>query len=239
MAFLALGLVGCKPKSSSQETEMTVFAAASLTDVTQTLIQAYQKANPKTKIKLNVGSSSALAKQIVEGAPADLFLAASPDWIRFLQKKAQWQVVDSTRIGNTLVVVVPKTNAKQDWQSSEKVALADPSAVPAGQYAQKALVCMQVWEAVKPRVLPSQDVRAALETVRQGFAKAAIVYATDLQKTPDLVALTAAIPPSCQPTIRYGFAQKPQANAAVQDFMDYLHTQTQVWLSFGFKINHL
>ena len=164
--------------------EVTVFAAASLTDAMQEIGSAYEK-ETGDKVVLNLGASSALARQIQEGAPADLFFSADEAKMNDLEKRGL--VAKGTRrslLSNTLVVVVPtdsslKITAPADLTKVRALALAEPQSVPAGIYAKEWLKSLKLWSRVIDKVIPTENVRAALAAVESGNADAGIVYKTD------------------------------------------------------------
>jgi molybdate transport system substrate-binding protein len=161
--------------------ELNVFAAASLTDALQEIAAAYEKGGGD-RIVLNLGASSALARQIQEGAPADLFLSADEEKMNGLER--QKLLLPGTRksvLSNTLVVVVPadstlKIAGIKDLAAPgiRALALAEPQTVPAGIYAKEHLRKQGIWSKVIDRVIPTENVRAALAAVESGNADAGI-----------------------------------------------------------------
>lgn len=168
--------------TTAMAAELRVSAAASLTDALTEIGAAYER-ETGTKIVLNFGASSALARQIVEGAPVDVFVSA--DELRVGQL-AQRKLIGFRRtiLSNRLAVVVPgdsrlRIRTPRDIERAQTLALADPRSVPAGIYAKEWLQKTGVWAAVATRVVPLENVRAALAAVEAGNADAAIVYKTD------------------------------------------------------------
>jgi molybdate transport system substrate-binding protein len=147
--------------------EVRVSAAASLTDAVTEVAERYEKKSGETVV-LNFGASSILATQIVNGAPADLFISADES-----QMNRVATVVRVPLLSNRLVVVgVPLLKA-------QRVAIANPEAVPAGVYAKQWLQQRGLWTVLAPKIIPTENVRGALAAVEAGNADAAIVYATD------------------------------------------------------------
>jgi len=178
--------------------EVRVFAAASLTDVMQEVARAYERQSGD-EIVFNFGASSTLARQIEEGAPADLFCSADEAKMDALQKKEL--IVTDTRVSflsNSLVIVGEGIRVPPDLVG-KKLALAEPSTVPAGIYARKWLVSIGLWKKIEPNVIPTDNVRAALAAVVAGNADAAIVYKTDVKRL-------AHISVARGPAISYPFA---------------------------------
>ena len=161
--------------SCAQPDGLRVFAAASLADVLTEIAGTYGE-----PVTFNFGSSSALARQIDAGAPADLFVSADEtrmDWLA-----ARNRIVTSSRVSllsNRLVVVVHRDSHETDLRQMRSIALGDPSTVPAGIYAKEWLEKAGLWDDIAPRVIPTENVRGALFAVESGNAGAAIVYATD------------------------------------------------------------
>ena len=164
--------------------ELLVFGAASLTESLEALGKEYT-AKTGQPVAFSFGASSDLARQIQEGAPADVFFSADTAKMDGVEKAGL--VRPSSRrelLSNALVVAVP-THSKATIGSADdllrlsKIALADPSAVPAGVYAKKWLTGLGLWEKLEPKFVPTLDVRAALAAVESGAVPAAIVYRTD------------------------------------------------------------
>lgn len=166
--------------------EVSVFAAASLSEALQELAAQHQKTTGDT-VRLNLAASSTLARQIKEGAPADLFFSADEAKMNDL---ANAGLIDpATRqslLGNTLVIVVALDSlltlkSANDLSGPEvkHLALAEPQTVPAGIYAREYLQKKGLWTAVAGKVVPTENVRAALAAVESGNAEAGIVYKTD------------------------------------------------------------
>ncbi len=166
--------------------ELTVQAAASLSDALKEIGAAYEKESGD-KVQFNFGASSMLARQIEEGAPADLFFSADEAKMDGLEKKSL--LLEGTRrslLSNVLVIVVandaklvPKTAADLAKPEFRKIALAEPQTVPAGIYAREYLQKMGLWDGVKEKVVPTENVRAALAAVESGNVEAGFVYKTD------------------------------------------------------------
>ena len=188
MRFLvALLLVaGCVERQASSpavergDASLHVYAAASLTEALTEIASGYQKQSGQ-EIVFNFGGSSLLARQINGGAPADLFLSADE------AQMDQVRAVERTSVlSNKLVIVVPASDGQRITDPRQlaepriaTIALAEPSSVPAGIYARTWLTQLRIWEAVAPKVVPTENVRGALAAVAAGNADAAIVYRTD------------------------------------------------------------
>jgi len=227
--------------------EITVFAAASLTDSLKQIAATYEKTSGD-KIIFNFGASSTLARQIEEGAPADIFFSADEAQMNRLAKRG---LIDPAtrmdRLGNSLVIIIPKNSAFRirsaadltNATARQRIALADPKAVPAGVYAKAWLEKLGLWTAIEPNVLPTENVRAALAAVASGNVYAGVVYKTDAAISKN-VKIAYEVPPADAPDIRYPMALvkgSPQTRAATK-FLDYLSSKEagQVFTGSGFLL---
>jgi molybdate transport system substrate-binding protein len=163
---------------------LRVFAAASLTDVLTEAAAVYTQKTGE-ELSFNFAASSTLARQIDAGAPADVFLSADEARMDWLAERGR--IDAATRVSlfsNALVIVVPSDSpariaSERDLQQFDRIALAEPATVPAGVYARTHLERLGLWERIAPKVIPAENVRAAMYAVESGNAGAAIVYATD------------------------------------------------------------
>jgi molybdate transport system substrate-binding protein len=192
--------------------EITVFAAASLSDALREITAAYEKTTGDT-VRLNLGASSVLARQIKEGAPADLFFSADEPKMDDLARAG---LIDpATRrslLSNSLVIVVAagsdlKLAAAQDLATAavRRLALAEPETVPAGIYAREYLQKQGLWAAVSGKTVPTENVRAVLAAVESGNVDAGIVYRTDALSSKK-VRITYEVPRGDGPRISYPLA---------------------------------
>jgi len=214
--------------ASAPAAQVTVFAAASLTESLNEIAAAYQKASGDTLI-FNFGASGALARQIEEGAPADLFFSADEKSLAKLQeKKLAGRGV--ALLDNTLVVVEPKDHVVPlpsidglAGKAFGKVALGEPNTVPAGTYAKEYLTKKNLWAAVEPKAVPCANVRAVLAAVETGNVDAGIVYRTDAAVSKTAV-VALEIPLAEGPRIVYPAAVTTGAKegAAAGRFLAYL-----------------
>lgn len=196
--------------------ELTMFAAASLTDALKEISGQWAKAGHQP-LRMSFGSSSTLARQIDQGAPANVFASADEKWMDFLVGKGL--IAPDTRkalLGNELVLVVPADKPQHvtigpgfDLLAlrgpNGRIATGDPAHVPVGIYAEQALKKMNLWQAVAPRLARTDDVRAALLLVERGEAPAGIVYATDAAAS-NGVMIAGTFPPDSHDPISYPFA---------------------------------
>lgn len=204
----ALSAAGLRPRAAAAANlDLLVFAAASLADALQEIAAAFRKERG-TPVAFAFAGSSDLARQIRAGAPADLFVSADRARVDELQAAGLVRAADRfDLLSNRLVVVVPVASKTRvlgaaDLARLSRVALADPEAVPAGVYARGWLERAGVWAALRERVVPALDVRAAAAAVTTGAAEAAVVYKTDVRAFP---ALRAAyeVPAADAPRIVY------------------------------------
>ena len=227
---------------------VTVFAAASMTDVLEKLAADYRQHSPVV-IRFSFAASSALARQIESGAPADIFISANEEWADYLAGK---NLIDSaTRVsplGNTLVMITPADSPLTNVAiqpgfdiagligKGNKLVTGDPANVPVGIYAKKALETLGVWAQADPLIARSDSVRAALALVERGEAPLGIVYGTDARSS-SKVKVVGVFPPDSYPPIRYPFViVTDRQTPAVQSFFAYI-TQASaapVYESYGF-----
>lgn len=235
--LLALALVACAQAAfaGGARTPLTVFAAASLKGSLDAAAQAYE-GRTGTPVRVAYAASPALARQIEQGAPADVFLSADREWMDHLASRRLLRA--GTRrdlLGNTLVLVAPRharvppvsfarpssvTRALGDG----RLALALTASVPAGKYAKAAFESLGVWPALRPRVVEAENVRAALLLVARGEARLGAVYATDA-RAEARVRVLATFPARSHPPIVYPVAVVASSrHGAANDFVAWLRT---------------
>jgi molybdate transport system substrate-binding protein len=213
---LAVGLGLLLSGVAARAESLTVFAAASLTEAMRAVDQAWI-AQGHPRLLFSFAASSTLARQLDQGAPANIFATADKEWMDWAVKH-QLIVEKSIRdvLTNKLVLVVPKDHAQQieikpgfDLVSllgqSGRLAVGDPAHVPAGIYARQALTKLGLWEAVKNRLAPADSVRSALLLVERGEVPAGIVYLTDAMVASHL-AVAGTFPADSHERIAYPFA---------------------------------
>lgn len=224
--------------------EILVSAAASLTDVLKE-IQSVYHSNSKHRVRFNFGPSSGLARQIDEGAPADIFFSADLAQMEALDKKGRLE--PGTRknlLSNQLVIIVPSdtkitlTLPKGLLKADVKrIALAEPGSVPAGVYSSKYLIDQGLWDEIKPKVVPVQDVRATLAAVESGNVDAGFVYKSDAAISKK-VKIVYEVPIDKGPKITYSVAivKESRRKEAAHDFMSYIQSPgaKDAFRHFGF-----
>jgi len=179
-------LLGAWMCCAAPAAELTVFAAASLSDALKEIGASYAK-QAGDRIIFNLGGSSTLARQIEQGAPADLFFSADEAGMDALEKQGLiLKETRKSRLSNSLVIVVAADSrlrilSARDLAGKqvERIALANPQSVPAGIYSRKYLEKLKLWPAVARKVVPTENVRAALAAVEAGNVEAGMVYKTD------------------------------------------------------------
>lgn len=246
--FVAL-LIAALPARAQDN--LTVFAAASLTDAMRALGQQWQTAGHPVP-RFSFAASSTLARQIEQGAPADLFMSADEAWMNYVQERNL--IVNATRvspIGNALVLVAPAgaparsitlardTDILALLGPSGRLAVGDPAHVPVGRYAQDALEWMGQWQAVAPRLARADNVRSALLLVERGEAPFGIVYSTDAAISQG-VRVAGTFPAASHTPITYPFAltRRAEGNAQARAFLAFLTgpEARPVWQRFGFAL---
>jgi len=250
LLLAATALAACAPRRTSAAMPIELFAAASLREVLDAAVAEHQQRTGRT-VRATYAGSAKLARQIAQGAPADLFISADERWMDWLDQRG---LVDTSQrrplASNRLVLVAPVSDlgGLVDLTSpanlvarlgAGRLAIADAS-TPAGRYGEQALTRLDLWPGVKDRRAPSDDVRAALSLVARGAAPLGLVYATDARAEPR-VRVVANFPPSSHDPIVYPAGPVRRRDGAgdpeaAQAFMDVL-TGTRgkaLFQSFGF-----
>ncbi len=234
--FLSLAILwgAAHSPALAEDKTLTVFAAASMKNALDDIDAAF---TAKTGVKVNASyaASSQLAKQIEQGAPADVFVSADTDWMDYATAKKT--INEPTRInllGNSIVLIAPKDSKIDNVTIGQgfdlaklagdgKIATGDVKSVPVGKYAKAALEKLGAWTAAEPKFAMAESVRAALTLVARGEAALGIVYSTDAKVEPG-VKIVGTFPADSHPPIIYPVAAtstaKPEANA----YLDYLRS---------------
>ncbi len=208
-------IAACVPPARAQTRDILVFGAASLKNALDDADALYQR-DKGSKVVVSYAASSALAKQIENGAPADIFISADLDWMDYLaQRKLIKPDTRSNFLGNKIVLIAaadskltltigPNFRLAQALGNG-RLAMANPASVPAGKYGKAALEALGVWSSVADKIAPAQDVRATLAFVSRGEAPLGIVYQTDAAADKG-VKIVDAFPASTHPPIIYPIA---------------------------------
>ncbi len=241
LAALAAALAFCAPARAGA---LTVFAAASLRGSLDDVVQAFESAGG-TQVRVSYGASSALARQIEAGAPAQLFICADLDWMDRVAAHGLLRGPGVALLTNSLVLIAPAASvptlriapgfALAAALGGGRLAIADPRAVPAGKYARAALESLGAWTPVEARLAPAANVRAALALVARGEAPLGIVYRTDALAEPR-VAVVDTFPASSHPPIVYPLGVLRGAPPAADELAAYLAgpAARTIWERHGF-----
>lgn len=227
--------------------DVNLYAAASLTDALTELSTVYQKAHPDTVIKKSFAGSSTLAKQIENGASADVFISADNDWADYLGKRGL--LVNESRkklLSNDLVLIAPvasdvKVTLEPAFNFTAaftgRLCTGDTASVPVGKYAKQALTHYGWWDKTSPRIVGTEDVRTALAFVERAECSLGIVYKTDAQLSKKVKVL-ATFPATSHAPIEYPGALTKNAGADAKAFWVFLQTDEAkvVFARYGFSV---
>lgn len=250
LSTVLLGLLVARPglgaaQEATAPPDLVVLAASSLTDALNEIGPAFTAATHRN-LKLAYAASSALARQIEAGAPADVFMSADTDWMDYLQTR---NLIDTASrhnvLGNRLVLISPADStvtitikphfALAKLLGTGRLATGNPDSVPVGKYAKIALTNLGVWSEVQDKVAPADNVRAALALVARGEAPLGIVYRTDalVEKK---VRIVAEFPASSHDPIIYPVATTAHPRDGAADFVKFLLSPTAqaIFARYGF-----
>ncbi len=241
--FLCCFALAASPAAAAN---LRVSAAASLTDALHDIAGLYERLTHDTLL-FDFGASSTLARQISEGASSDVFISA--DELKMDQLQQRGYIVKASRrsiLSNTLVFIVPsdsnlKINGPADLADNaiSTIAVAEPQSVPVGIYAKEYLRRSHVWDRIKDKLIPTENVRAALAAVESGNVQAGIVYRTDALISRS-VRIAFEVPAAEGPKISYPVAivGDSKQKAAAQKFIDFLQSPPaqEVFRKYGFII---
>jgi molybdate transport system substrate-binding protein len=247
LVALAILFGSASSPASAQNKSLTVFAAASMKNALDDVDLAF---TTKTGVKIiaSYAASSALAKQIEQGAPADIFMSADTDWMDYATNKRA--ISEPTRLnllGNSIVLVAPKDSTIDKvpigpgfdlakLAGAGKIATGDVSAVPVGKYAKSALEKLGAWDAAAPKFAMAESVRAALTLVARGEAVLGIVYATDAKVEPG-VKIVGTFPSDSHPPIIYPVAATATAKPEAASYLAFLRSSAakSIFEKYGFS----
>ncbi len=218
----------------AQDKSIIVFAAASMKNALDDIDTAFT-AKTGVKVAASYAASSTLAKQIEQGAPADVFLSADTDWMDYAT--ARKTIDESTRVnllGNSIVLIAPKDSKIGNVTIGKgfdlaklagdgKIATGDVKAVPVGKYAKAALEKLGAWQAAEPKLAMADNVRAALTLVARGEAALGIVYSTDARVEPG-VKIVGTFPADSHPAIIYPVAATTTAKPEAAGYLAFLRS---------------
>jgi molybdate transport system substrate-binding protein len=247
LAVLLIPLGAIDSPAAAQDKSLTIFAAASMKNALDE-IDAAHTAKSGIRITVSYAASSALAKQIEQGAPADVFISADTDWMEYATSKKT--INESSRVnllGNSIVLIAPK-DSKIDNVSigpgfdlaklagDGRIATGDVKSVPAGKYGKAALEKLGAWQAAEPKFAMAESVRAALTLVARGEAALGIVYSTDAKVEPG-VKIVGTFPADSHPAIIYPVAATTNAKPGTTDYLAFLRSTAAKTIleKYGFK----
>ncbi len=233
------------PAATTEKT-LTAFAAASMKNALDDIDAAYA-AKSGTKVVASYAASSALAKQLEQGAPADVFISADTDWMKYgIEKKTINESTKVDLLGNSIVLIAPKdskidkVDIKQGFDLAKlagdgRIATGDVAAVPVGKYAKAALEKLGAWKDAEPKFAMAESVRAALTLVSRGEAVLGIVYATDAKVEPG-VKIVGTFPADSHPPIIYPVAATTTAKPDTAGYLAFLKTSAAkaIFEKYGF-----
>lgn len=241
--FSAAVLVSmCAPACAA---DITVSAAASLTDAFKQIAQLYERQHPKDKVLLNFGASGSLLQQIDKGAPVDVFASADQETMDLAQQKNLVHAKDRVNfVGNKLVLVQPiksrlhiKRLADLKQAGVRHVSMGNPATTPAGRYAKAAMEQARVWAAVEPKVVNTQNVRQSLDFVARQEAEAGFVFSTDAAIKKDSVKVAFTVPTKQPITYPIAKIASSKNGAAASQFIRFVRSPAgqKVLHQYGFK----
>lgn len=242
---LPFALLAALP-AQAQDKSVTVFAAASMKNAVDDINAAFTKATG-IKAVASLAASSALAKQIEQGAPADVFASADLEWMDYVEQKSL--IKNDTRVnllGNKLVLIAPKDSKLDNITIGQgfdiaklagdgRIAVADVRAVPAGKYAKAALEKLGGWAAAEPKLASAENVRAALALVGRSEARLGIVYETDA-KIEKNVKIVGHFPEGSHPPITYPVALTATAKPEAAQYLAFMRSGVAkaIFETYGF-----
>ena len=224
-----LSLLSCGAPNAEIRESITIYAAASLTDVVGELAARFEE-NTGIAVATNLASSGMLAQQIIAGAPADVFLSANTDWMSEVVKAGNSRAEDVVVFAGNGLVVVIRSDAALDLDNLDdllspdfyKIAIADPSHSPAGKYAVEALRSAGIYDQLKDKLIPAIEVRAALAYVTSRETEAALVYRTDARIV-EGIRIALEVPEVLHaPIIYQAAAIGDPAGAAGRQFLEFI-----------------
>ncbi len=246
-ALTATILLLCSPPGLAAATRpVTVYAAASLSDALRQIAATYTQ-RTRTPVQLSLAASSALARQLEAGSPADLFFCADESWMDYAAKRGLTDPASRRDVvGNELVLIAPvdspislRLNGKAGLAAAlggGRLAIADPDSVPAGQYAKRALLHLGQWQELQLHLVRADNVRGALRFVALGEAPLGIVYASDALSDAR-VKVVDTFAADTHPPIVYPLALLPDASNEAKDFYGFLMgpQARAIFQRWGFK----
>ncbi|WP_028022500.1 molybdate ABC transporter substrate-binding protein [Enterovibrio calviensis] len=236
------------PQVSSAEERVLVFAASSMTTALNEIAQTYEQETDQA-ITISYASSSALARQLAYGAPADIYISANEKWMEYaVSESAIDPETVSPWVENELVVIAHHdlvggvaltADAINTAIGNSRIAISDPNHVPAGIYAKQALLSLGLWRVIEDKLALSNSVRATLALVERGEAPLGVVYLSDALASSS-VSVVADIPSDTHTAIVFPKAMTPNTSVKAQRFFAYLDSQKaqSILQDNGFVVIH-
>ncbi|TQF32484.1 molybdate ABC transporter substrate-binding protein [Bradyrhizobium sp. UNPA324] len=245
-AFVILAGASLSPAAAEDKT-ITVFAAASMKNALDE-VDADYTAKTGVKFSVSYAASSVLARQIEQGAPADVFVSADTDWMDYaIVRKTINEASRVNLLGNSIVLIAPKDSEINNVAITQgfdlgklagdgRIATGDVKSVPVGKYAKAALEKLGAWQAAEAKFAMAESVRAALTLVARGEANLGIVYSTDAKVEPG-VKIVGTFPADSHPAIIYPAAATTTAKAGTSDYLAFLRSSAAktIFEKYGFK----
>lgn len=247
LAFIIFLSITACTKKESQSVELTISAAASLNDALTEIKDNFEEEHKEITLHFNIGGSGALKQQILQGAPADLFLSAAQDHLNELIQKGMIEKNKQVDLlSNQLVLITNKNNTESladfaDLKTDKinKIAIGIPESVPAGMYAKQTLQNLALWDIVEPKLVQTKDVRQVLTYVETGNVDAGLVYLTDA-KASSKINIVATAHQQNHDLIIYpaGIINNSHHQKEAQLFLDYLQSETakSIFKKYGFTV---
>ncbi|HLR67646.1 molybdate ABC transporter substrate-binding protein [Virgibacillus alimentarius] len=230
---------------NSEEMNLTISAAASLTDALDEIKSIYEKEN-QVKLTFNFGGSGSLAQQIQQGAPADVFISANQDWMDTLEEEEK--IIVDTRsdiTGNNLVLITGKSSTldyekveDMNDKDVEQIAIGNPESVPAGKYTEQSLKNMKIWDKLEDSIILAKDVRQVLTYVETGNVDIGFVYESDAETSDKINKLTTVDKDVHDPIIYPGAViADTEHEQEAKDFLNYMETDQaqEILEKYGFQ----
>ncbi|WP_373230878.1 molybdate ABC transporter substrate-binding protein [Cohnella sp.] len=244
LLFVVLFLMGDNKGQAPKKAELIISAAASLQESLELLQLRFEALYPNIDLIFNYGSSGALQQQIEQGAPVDVYLSAGQKQMEQLME--QKLIENSQTIMTNELVLIVASDSNRDWKGLETlnsdglrhIAIGQPESVPAGLYAQQALIALKLWDSVQNKLIYLKDVRQVLNTVETGNAEAGFVYATDAVRSTKVKAAI-PLPENIHQPIQYlaGILTHSAHPEEALVFYQYLTAEEAqaIFAGFGFK----
>lgn len=243
--LIVIGITGCS-STTSNPGEITVSAAASVSEVMEEIKDKFLEHNPNAEITYNYAASGVLRHQIEEGAPADLFISASVKYMDELEEKGL--IKEGTRtdlLKNEIVLLIPidgdpLTFEDLRQESVERITIGTPESAPVGRYAKEVLISLDLWDEIQPKIVFAKDVRQIVAYVESGNVEAGLSYRTDARISPDVKISAEASPQTHNPIIYpMGIIKDSASPELAAEFQNYLTGEEAAAIFKAYGFTHL